>query len=208
MDHIGNTSPSSSSFVVSCSYHTDRVKNVTSQLLHCCMLHICCLATAVSCGFTVLALSKYATIIFVHDGRFGQLYESHWKKYMFHCCARDVLAYGRLHHVTALWVYQSVSRKLSELAACLLLAWFALWSLRWRQCVSPNYLWISNLLHGITSQKIVPFMITTIRTSNTSGKILILEFSSFSLNCNSDDLWLLQEYAFMHLKMNISWNQL
>jgi hypothetical protein len=207
MDRIDNTSPNSSSFVASCSYHTDHVY-IASQLLHCCMLWICCLATAASCGFAVLALSKYATVIFVHGGRFGQSYESHWKKYMFHCCARDVLAYGRLHHVTALQVYQSVSRKLSELAACLLLAWFTLWSLRWRQYVSPNYLWTSHLLHGITSQKIVLFMITPVRTSNTTVKVLILKFSSFSLDCNSDDLWLLQESAFIHMRMSISWNQL
>jgi hypothetical protein len=40
----------------------DRVQNTAFQLLHCCVLRICCLATAVSAGFTVLALSKHTTM--------------------------------------------------------------------------------------------------------------------------------------------------
>jgi hypothetical protein len=45
-DCIENTSPSSSSIVASLSYCTDCRENTTFQLLHCCMLQICCLATA------------------------------------------------------------------------------------------------------------------------------------------------------------------
>jgi hypothetical protein len=44
MDHIENTYPNSSSIVASRNYRTDRVENTASQLLHCCVLRICCLA--------------------------------------------------------------------------------------------------------------------------------------------------------------------
>jgi hypothetical protein len=43
-DHMENSSPNSSSIVASRSYHTGHVKNSASQLLHCCVLQICCLA--------------------------------------------------------------------------------------------------------------------------------------------------------------------
>jgi hypothetical protein len=46
-DRIQNTSPNSSSTVASRSYSTDRVENTASQLLHCYVLRICCLATSV-----------------------------------------------------------------------------------------------------------------------------------------------------------------
>jgi hypothetical protein len=49
-------------FAASRSYSTDSVENIASQLLHCCLLRNCCLAAGVSAGFTVLALSKHATI--------------------------------------------------------------------------------------------------------------------------------------------------
>jgi hypothetical protein len=45
-DRIENTSPNSSSGA-SRSYHTDNIENTTSQLLHCFLLRICCLATGV-----------------------------------------------------------------------------------------------------------------------------------------------------------------
>jgi hypothetical protein len=71
--HRGNTSPKRYSIVASCSYHADCIENTTFQLLHCCLLQICCLetdclqshslGTAVSAGFTVLAFSKYATLL-------------------------------------------------------------------------------------------------------------------------------------------------
>jgi hypothetical protein len=41
-DHIENTSPNSSPVVASHSYRTNCVQNIASQLLHCCMLRICC----------------------------------------------------------------------------------------------------------------------------------------------------------------------
>jgi hypothetical protein len=47
MDRTENTSPNSSSIVASHSYHTDRVGNTASQLIHNCILRIYCLATGV-----------------------------------------------------------------------------------------------------------------------------------------------------------------
>jgi hypothetical protein len=46
-DLIENTSPNSSSIVASSRYRTDCVENTASQLLHCCILRICCLAEGV-----------------------------------------------------------------------------------------------------------------------------------------------------------------
>jgi hypothetical protein len=43
-DRIGDTSPKQFFY---CSYRTDRAENTTSQLLQCCVLRICCLATGV-----------------------------------------------------------------------------------------------------------------------------------------------------------------
>jgi hypothetical protein len=45
-DRIENTSLNVS-VPASRSYRTDRVENTASQLLHCCLLRICCLATGV-----------------------------------------------------------------------------------------------------------------------------------------------------------------
>jgi hypothetical protein len=45
-DRIGNTSPNSS-LVASRNYRMDGVENTASQLLHCSVLRICCLATGV-----------------------------------------------------------------------------------------------------------------------------------------------------------------
>jgi hypothetical protein len=42
-----NTSPNNSSIAASRSYRTDRVENTASHLLHCCVLRICRLETAV-----------------------------------------------------------------------------------------------------------------------------------------------------------------
>jgi hypothetical protein len=47
-DNTENTSRNKSVIVVSRSYSTDRVDNTTSQLLHCCVLRNCRLATCVS----------------------------------------------------------------------------------------------------------------------------------------------------------------
>jgi hypothetical protein len=47
MDCIESTSPKSSSIVASRSYRTDCMENTASQLLHCCVLWICCLAMGV-----------------------------------------------------------------------------------------------------------------------------------------------------------------
>jgi hypothetical protein len=46
-DTIENNSPKTSPIVASRSYRLDRVENTASQLLHCCILRICCLATGV-----------------------------------------------------------------------------------------------------------------------------------------------------------------
>jgi hypothetical protein len=45
-DRIENTSPNSST-VASRSCRKDRVQNISSQLIYCCMLRICCLAKGV-----------------------------------------------------------------------------------------------------------------------------------------------------------------
>jgi hypothetical protein len=46
-DRIENASPNSSSIAASLTYRMDRVENTSFQLLHYCLLWICCLATGV-----------------------------------------------------------------------------------------------------------------------------------------------------------------
>jgi hypothetical protein len=60
MDRIENTSSNSSNNIASRSYSTDRLENAASQLLHCCVLQICCglyLTTAFGLSTTTRHLS-------------------------------------------------------------------------------------------------------------------------------------------------------
>jgi hypothetical protein len=82
-DRIENTSPNSS-IVVSRSYPTDRVEKIAFQLLHCCVVRICCLLTGVFaepfpsngclCWLYSSCLQQICRIIF----EFNQ-YEKYWR---------------------------------------------------------------------------------------------------------------------------------
>jgi hypothetical protein len=59
-DRTENTSPNSSYIFASRSCNKDRDENIASQLLHCCILQICCLATGV---FAELFLSNVSFLL-------------------------------------------------------------------------------------------------------------------------------------------------
>jgi hypothetical protein len=51
---------------------------------------------------------------------------------------------------------------------CLLIMWLILWPWKWKQYVLLKCWWTFTRLHGIISQKIILFIITTVRTSNAT----------------------------------------
>jgi hypothetical protein len=67
----------------------ESVENIASQLLQYCVLRSCCLAKAVSAGFKILALSKYATVLYKYYGWHNTLCGKYliwiefWKQYLF-----------------------------------------------------------------------------------------------------------------------------
>jgi hypothetical protein len=63
------TSPNSSSIVASHSYRTDRVQNTASQLLHCCVLQICCLTMVVFAE----ALPSNDCLCWLHSSRIEEI---------------------------------------------------------------------------------------------------------------------------------------
>jgi hypothetical protein len=55
-------------------------------------------------------------------------------------------------------------------------AWFTLQPWRWRQYVPPKHQWTPIRIHGVTSQKIIVFLVTTVRIITVICNILDIKF--------------------------------